>query len=264
MLKQRVLTALVAVVVLLTVLFALPPAAGHVFIMLLMTAAAWEWSQFLGSERVPRRMVFLALVVAGQLALYFGAVVPGLKITVLYAAIAWWAAAAVWTFRFPTPVPQAVVWLGGLLVLLPTYVALSTLLTLSPWFLLALLLVVWLADIGAYFSGRSLGRVKLAPAISPGKTWEGVLGGLAAALTAVVVASILLGINLLVALPLGIAVVLISVIGDLTVSMFKRAAGVKDSGRLFPGHGGILDRVDSVCAAAPVFVVGIALTGMAL
>jgi phosphatidate cytidylyltransferase len=126
--------------------------------------------------------------------------------------------------------------------------------------LLFLLTLVWVADIGAYFSGRRFGRRKLAPAISPGKTVEGLLGGLCANLLWIlVVYQIDMGwdLGLLQFLAIGILTSLVSVVGDLFESVLKREAGVKDSGKSLPGHGGVLDRIDSVIAAAPVFVSGI-------
>ena len=176
------------------------------------------------------------------------------------AAGAWWLAALAWIFVFPTPVPALLAWIAGLLVLVPAYLAMDTLYQLSPWLLLMALVLIWLADIGAYFSGRAFGRIKLAPRVSPGKTWEGVAGGLLTSLAAATAIAIYLDQNLFVLAPFIAAVVGVSVVGDLTVSMFKRHNGIKDSGSLFPGHGGILDRIDSLCAATPVMVAG----GMAL
>jgi len=123
-------------------------------------------------------------------------------------------------------------------------------------------LIVWVADIGAYFAGKQFGRVKLAPSISPGKTWEGVFGGLIMVAILTAVWTHFTGMELAVMLPFCLAVGALSVVGDLTVSMFKRTAGVKDSGKLFPGHGGVLDRVDSVSAAAPLFSLGLSWLGL--
>ena len=139
-------------------------------------------------------------------------------------------------------------------MLVPLYVALLLLYQTDATLLLFALLVVWAADIGAYFVGKRFGRVKLAPNISPGKTWEGVLGGM--------LLSYWFEARLAALLPFCLGVAGVSIIGDLTVSMFKRTAGVKDSGKLFPGHGGVLDRIDSVAAAAPVFALGIAWAGL--
>jgi phosphatidate cytidylyltransferase len=145
----------------------------------------------------------------------------------------------------------------------PLFVALASLYATGPAYLLFALFVVWGADVGAYFAGRRFGRVKLAPSISPGKTWEGVIGGL---LTVAVVASVFaasLGLEPGLIVPFSMAAAALSVVGDLTVSMFKRTAGLKDSGKLFPGHGGILDRIDSVSAAAPLIAIGLTVAGVA-
>ncbi|MDJ0777877.1 MAG: phosphatidate cytidylyltransferase [Gammaproteobacteria bacterium] len=135
----------------------------------------------------------------------------------------------------------------------------------GQWILLYLLTLVWVADIGAYFSGRRFGKTRLAPAISPGKTREGVAGGLLANLCWMLIVYFLVDgwqIDLPLFVAIGIATVAISVVGDLSISVLKREAGVKDSGRLLPGHGGMLDRIDSIIAAAPVFVSGLFLAGV--
>ena len=259
MLKQRVITALVAVAILLVVLFYAPQPVGMVAIGGLFAAAAWEWSQFLGHKSSPVRWLFVGVVIACEVIL--ATVLADWTKPVLIAGLCWWVGALVWAFRFPTPIPAAAAWIGGLLMLLPAYVALAVLYQLSAWWLLALLMIVWMADVGAYFSGKAFGRVKLAPSISPGKTWEGVIGGLLLVLSAVVAVSLQRGFSLAVAVPFCAAVSLISIVGDLTVSMFKRHTGIKDSGNLFPGHGGVLDRVDSVSAAAPLFAIGLSWAG---
>ena len=262
MLKQRVLTAVVAVVLLLLVLYPAPTLLARAVIATLFLAAAWEWSGFLSPRSTPLRLSFLALIALGEAALFVW--LPAVALYQLLATIAalWWSAALVWIFLFPTAISQPLVWLCGALVLLPAYAALDWLYLQSPHFLLSLLVIVWSADIGAYFAGRALGRVKLAPEVSPGKTWEGVAGGLLAVVAVISVGASVSGLPLFSWLSFGAAVALLSVVGDLTVSMFKRHSGVKDSGRLFPGHGGILDRIDSVCAAAPLFAVGLTFMGL--
>ena len=262
MLKQRLLTAIVAVVVLLTVLFVAPTWIARLVIAGLFVAAAWEWSAFLGLRAAPGRYAFVAIIALAQVLLWQA--VPDVQryVPLGIASGVWWCVALAWLFAFPTPIPGPVAWLSGALVLLPAYLALDWLYMQSPLLLLGMLLIVWLADIGAYFAGRQFGRVKLAPKISPGKTWEGVFGGLCVVLLATTAAAVYLGLSLAVLLPFCAAVALLSVVGDLTVSMFKRHAGVKDSGSLFPGHGGILDRIDSVCAASPLFVAGLTLLGL--
>jgi phosphatidate cytidylyltransferase len=135
----------------------------------------------------------------------------------------------------------------------------------GSWWILLLLLIIWAADIGAYFSGRAIGGKKLAPTISPGKTWAGFFGGLiSAALVAAVAGTFLPGIDasLLQLAILGTLTAVVSVGGDLFISMHKRTVGLKDTGRIFPGHGGVLDRLDSLLAGAPFFVLGKLLTGI--
>ena len=150
--------------------------------------------------------------------------------------------------------------LAGVVVLLPSWALLVRLHgdgTLGARLAFTLLLIVWAADVGAYAFGRLFGRRKLAPAVSPGKTWEGVTGGLVTAGLAAGLAAAWVGLPASRLVALGVATALISVLGDLTQSMFKRNVGLKDSGKLLPGHGGVLDRIDSLTAAVPVFVVGL-------
>jgi phosphatidate cytidylyltransferase len=188
---------------------------------------------------------------------------PANLLLLLGAACAWWAIALLWLSLAPSLNRPAVALLCGLPVLVPAFIALARLLGAArgpargPQLVLWLVLLVVAADVGAYFAGRSLGRRKLAVRVSPGKTLEGALGGL------VMVALVAWGGALHFGLPppamvvFGCAVGVLSIVGDLTESMFKRAAGLKDSGVLLPGHGGLLDRVDSVTAAAPLYALGL-------
>jgi phosphatidate cytidylyltransferase len=256
MLKQRIITAVVAALVLLAVLFAIPTYLARGIIATLLIIGAWEWSGFLRAA-TSGRYLFVALVAA-----MIGSVLLGLGQvsstgSVFQLALAWWVLAFVWIFFFPTPIAKPIAWLCGVLVIVPAFVALDWLYRISPWTLVFMLLIVWVADIGAYFAGKAFGRVKLAVRISPGKTWEGAIGGLAAVTLLVALESVWLDFPMSSVLPLALAVAVISVVGDLTVSMFKRTAGVKDSGALFPGHGGLLDRADGIMAAAPVFSLGL-------
>ena len=261
MLKTRFITAVIALILFGAVLFVLPPAAAKSVISLLLIAGAWEWSAFLGLSANPARYFFVALIGALMAGVVF--VVPAWSELILQIACVWWGVAFIWTFFFPTPIPLAIRWLAGALILVPLFIALLLLYSISPQMLLFALLIVWVADMGAYFSGKKFGRVKLAPSISPGKTWEGVFGGLImVAILTVVWSQYYAGMDLAVLIPFCLAVGALSVVGDLTVSMFKRTAGVKDSGKLFPGHGGVLDRVDSVSAAAPLFVLGLNWLGL--
>ncbi len=256
-LTQRILTAIALIAVLLPAFLILPKGFGVALIALFTLGGAWEWSGFLCLPTRTRRLAYVALM-----ALLLGAsqgLVGGRASVAIVAACAmlWWLAAFVLILRFPVAIRRAVVGVCGILVLLPAWVCLVALLDTSVngrILLLLALAMVWAADVGAYFSGRRLGRVKLAPQVSPGKTWEGALGGLACAAATAVVGAAWLGQALGAAVLLGLSVGAVSIVGDLTVSVFKRNAGLKDSGNLFPGHGGILDRIDSVTAAVPLFV----------
>jgi phosphatidate cytidylyltransferase len=261
MLKQRVMTAVPAIVLLLLVLFVLPPALAQLAFAAIILAGAWEWSGFLKLEARNMRLFYVALIAVVLAAFAFLAndVVVDMVLSV---ALAWWLIALIWAFNFPTPIPRLVGWICGGLVLIPAYLAIVSLYAVQPALLLFVLVIVWAADIGAYFVGKLFGRVRLAPKISPGKTWEGVFGGFALVAVLALIRAHWLEIDIAVLLPFCLAVASISIIGDLTVSMFKRNAGLKDSGRLFPGHGGVLDRIDSVTAAAPLFALGVGWVGL--
>jgi len=252
-LRQRILTAIIALAALGVVLFVVPAVVARVVIGAMLLAGAWEWGGFLFKQNNTGRIIYVAFValVIGLIYLY---VHDQQRIEWLFeVAIAWWFIALVWMFFFPTPIAKTVIWFAGMFVLVPAWAALDFLYMQSPRLLLFALLIVWVADIGAFFVGKGFGRVKLAPQISPGKTWEGVLGGLTAVTLLAAIGSHFFTTDISVLLPFCLAVTMLSVVGDLTVSMFKRNAGIKDSGSLFPGHGGVLDRIDSVTAAAPLF-----------
>ncbi len=254
--KQRIISAVIALLALFLVLFLVPPIVAQAVIFAAMLAGAWEWSAFLGVTGQALRWLYV-LIIAALLAAASLLTVDVERVFQL--ALVWWLIALVWTFFFPTPIPRALRWVAGALLLVPLYVALVLLYTLNPLVLLFALAIVWLADIGAFFVGRAFGRVKLAPQISPGKTWEGAIGGLVAVALLAWAATLWSDARLTVLVPFCLAVASLSIIGDLTVSMFKRTAGLKDSGKLFPGHGGVLDRMDSIAAALPLFALGIGL-----
>lgn len=256
-LAQRVVTAAIVLSVLLPAFLFLPKEFGLSLVALFVLGAAWEWSAFVGVPAMAGRLAYVALI--GALMVLAMILVPR-EVAVAQVALAsmlWWAVALVCIMRFPLAIRPAGTFCCGILVLLPAWVSLAALLAAPAHgrtLLLLSLAVVWAADVGAFFVGRRLGRVKLAPRVSPGKTWEGVIGGVSSGALTAVAGAAFLGQALAPAVWLGFSVAAISVVGDLTVSMFKRNAGLKDSGNLFPGHGGVLDRVDSVTAAAPLFV----------
>ena len=258
MLKQRVLTALLLVAVLLTVMLGLPPIATVWLLTALVLVGAWEWAGFIGGGGAATRATFTAVVaLALGASLYLHTTNDGFLGLVLGVALAWWLVAFLWVSLAPTRVHPVTAALAGLLSLVPCWLALVyvTLVTSGPRWVLFTLALVWAADTGAFFAGRSLGRVPLAPRVSPKKTWEGVIGGiLLSGLVAWLAATYLFEVAVWPFVLVCLAVAAISVVGDLTESMLKRAAGLKDSGSVFPGHGGVLDRIDSVTAAAPVLV----------
>ena len=178
-------------------------------------------------------------------------------------ASAWWIIALGWVMFAPTRGGSVAAAIAGLLVLVPAGVALIRLRLEDngAWLVLFSLVVVMGADVGAYFAGHRFGRTKLAPQVSPGKSWEGVIGGVVASLIVAAIGAVLLDWPALPVMLLAAGAAAFSVVGDLTESLMKRHTGLKDSGRLFPGHGGVLDRFDSLSAGIPVFVLGLIKVG---
>jgi phosphatidate cytidylyltransferase len=264
-LLQRVVTAAILLVVLLIVFFRLPQPAAIGVLGIFVAVAAWEWSAFLPLIHFFPRAVytlFLVGLMAGALWV-FPEQIPLQPL--LWAGLLWWSVAFIWLLRFPTKISPVVGAVCGVFVIVPAWVALVILLAVpgrGPEYVLFVLMIVWAADIGAYFVGRRLGRAKLAPKISPGKTWEGFGGGMVGAIGIALCGSWWFDWSPWFLIPLAVSVTAISVVGDLTVSMFKRNAGLKDSGNLFPGHGGVLDRVDSVTAAVPLFALEVTWIGL--
>jgi phosphatidate cytidylyltransferase len=262
MLRQRIFTALVALSVLGIALFVVPPYVARLVIAAMFLAGAWEWGGFLFQQNRGGRLAYVGFIGALIGALFLQIENRDLVETVFKVALAWWSCALVWMFFYPTPIARFIKWAAGALVLVPAWAALDIVYVGSRDLLLFILLIVWVADIGAYFVGKGFGRVKLAPQVSPGKSWEGVLGGLTAVTLLATVGARYFGVNVAAMIPFCLAVTMLSVVGDLTVSMFKRDAGVKDSGSLFPGHGGVLDRIDSVTAGAPLFALAMTWIGL--
>jgi phosphatidate cytidylyltransferase len=259
-LKARILSAVVLIAAVLAVLVLAPAWASLAAIAVAIVLSAWEWSVFLRPSGMAERVAFLALViVALGLGWHFMTDATVLR-AVLWVAAAWWIAAFFLVLRGPSVASRALAWIAGLLVLVPAGIALMRLrvepLHGAGWTLFVLVLV-WAADTGAFFAGKAFGRHRLAPDVSPGKTWEGVAGGLLLAGVTAAVASRGLDQPLLPLVLVSFVVAVFSVVGDLTESLFKRFAGVKDSGHLIPGHGGLMDRLDSVTAAAPLLLLGL-------
>ncbi|WP_375177030.1 phosphatidate cytidylyltransferase [Marinobacter mobilis] len=263
MLKTRVITALILAPIAIGGIFFLPPLGFALFTGVMITLGAWEWANMAGMSKPAARIGYAGLVAAVLFLLYEP------HSLVLWLALVWWGICLLLVRSYPTgsnvwsPVPVRA--LMGLCVLVPAWVGLNQLRTGSFQFgsidnnlllILYVFFIVWVADIGAYFAGRAFGKAKLAPRVSPGKSWAGVWGGLAAVSVLAVVAAWLAdagvrdgGLLIVASLLTGA----VSVLGDLLESMLKRFRGIKDSSQLLPGHGGIMDRIDSLTAAIPVF-----------
>lgn len=257
MLAARILTALVFGAAITAAFLLAPSPVTAAVLALLWLAGAWEWAAFAKLPAVGSAVYTLLFAVAMALGWWLDG--QGLLV-LLVAAVVWWAFALVLVLHYPRAFSSTFVALAGIVVLLPSWTLLVRLHrdgTLGPELAFTLLVIVWAADVGAYAFGRLIGRTKLAPAVSPGKTWEGVTGGLVTAGIAAAAAAPWLQLPAGRLIVLAVATAAISVLGDLTQSMFKRNVGLKDSGKLLPGHGGILDRIDSLTSAVPAYVVGL-------
>lgn len=261
MLKQRIITALILLPIALGGFFLLEGAGFALFIGLVVSLGAWEWARLAGFEAQSYRVGYAGIVAVSLLLLYL---VPGLAPWILGASVLWWLLATFLVLTYPKTSENwssaACKLLFGFLILLPAWQGLVLIKQwpLGNWLILSVMVLVWAADIGAYFSGKAFGKRKLAPQVSPGKSWEGLYGGLLLSLiitTVVAVSREWTAGELILGLMGAAVVVLVSVVGDLTESMFKRRSGIKDSSNLLPGHGGVLDRIDSLTAAIPVFAV---------
>lgn len=276
MLKQRIITGVLLVLAIFAALayLSMPALTGLIAGAFLL--AAWEWANLSGFESRPGRGLYVLgsaavmAMVAWQSALMAEQNTAVLR-DIFVAACLWWTIALLWVKTYPT---SAVLWgskaarsVMGLLVLVPAWLALSYLRYLPDGVYLILVVIglVVAADVGAYFTGRAFGKAKLAAAVSPGKSWAGFWGGLASCVSLMAILWQVwpgaMPISLTAALMLAVATGLASVLGDLLESMVKRHRGIKDSGNILPGHGGIMDRIDSITAAAPVFALGLFATG---
>jgi phosphatidate cytidylyltransferase len=247
------------------VLVFLDPAIANVLVAAAVFAAAWEWAGFVRLTSVPARLAYAVSVSAALVGVEWLARDPRWLDVLLRVAAAWWLIAFVWLAMRARSGGRTAAGIVGFLVLVPAGLGLDHLVALEPHgrlLLLYLLVLIAAADVGAYFGGRAYGKRKLAPHVSPGKTWEGFAAGMLAAATVGVAGALLFDVPFWTWLFLCELVALVSVVGDLTESMFKRHVGLKDSGSLLPGHGGVLDRIDSLTAAAPTFLLGLLVLGL--
>ncbi|GLQ92136.1 phosphatidate cytidylyltransferase [Dyella acidisoli] len=275
MLRQRVITALLLAPLAILLILLLPTSVFACLLAAAFLAATWEWTRLSGMKSRGTRGVILGIVSLVFVALWTQRTSTWLWPALITAGVAWWVLVCVWLRHFafaaaPTPENRNLKLLAGAFVVFPAWVA-GLSIHGSPshghvWAFLAILLV-WAADTGAYFAGSYFGKGKrkLAPQISPGKTWTGVYGAFATSALVAAVAGWLLDVHdlrLVGLIVVTIVTVASSIVGDLLESLMKRHANVKDSGALFPGHGGLLDRLDSVFAALPVFALGKLLLGL--
>lgn len=268
-LVKRMVTAVILAPIFIWSIFNIPKEYFSYFLLLFVALGCWEFSRLINIHNLILRATYSLFVVA--LSVYLSDLTLAFSL-VLYLSVVWWLVNLFWVISYPQktklwfdPLPARIV--SGIMLLVPMWLSLSYLhLNYGPaWFLL-LILIVWAADSGAYFVGRSLGRNKLSPFVSPKKTIEGVIGGATFSIL-MMVGFFALYINdqdpmyenYLGYLILTLVVACASVLGDLYESLFKRVSGIKDSGQILPGHGGILDRIDSLTAAAPFFVLGLEL-----
>ena len=261
MLKTRVITGTILGVLVLLAVFGISDKAFMFATAVFTLLGAWEWSKLAGIETMLSRAVYLvAMLVLMWVAWYL----PLLFIA--FIACLWWLLALYFIVNYPN---KQTVWssinmriLMGLLVLIPFWLSINAIRSHphGPLLLMFCFIMVWAADIGAYFAGRRFGKTKLMPKVSPGKSWEGFIGGLLLSMIVASIVSAVVDIHFSGWFLLMLFVILLniySVVGDLLESMLKRYCNVKDSGTILPGHGGILDRIDSLTAATPLFLLGL-------
>lgn len=273
MLKQRLITAAFLIVFVVSSILALPSHWLGLVFGVVMLIGAWEWSALQKCNHSLGRYLFVAVIAGCCVLAYLAHLQSPTLVYVLYAlACIWWLVALAWilTYKGETGVSDSQRRNGmliGLLVLVPAWLALVTIHSHSdngPYLLFYLIVLIATADSGAYFAGRKFGKHKLAPMVSPGKTIEGAVGALVASVLVVFGAVLVFEmalVELFWFLPLSLIVVVFSIVGDLSESLFKRRAGAKDSGTILPGHGGVLDRIDSLTSGLPIFAVGLMVFG---
>jgi len=255
-LQKRIATAVVLIPVVLLCVFWLETQGFKLVMCVVLALGAWEWCRLIGITALPTQVSFIVLCLGIAFVSQF---LPAALVYCLSSL--WWLCALYLVMTYPKSDklwkhsrPLMVVM--GVLILVPTWLGVVALQADNAWKMLFVFMLVWSADIGAYFAGRRFGKNKLAPLVSPGKSIEGVVGGLFIALLMGLSLKSFVGLEHLSAFSAVIifsTVVLFSVVGDLFESLFKRSAGVKDSSQLLPGHGGVLDRIDSLNAAVPIY-----------
>lgn len=261
---QRIKTAVILVIIVGVALFASD--TPWLFVPLLavgVTIAAHEWTKLMPAQRKPMHFVLLVLLLT-MISLLF----PKMWLIWWLMSVVIWLMALAWVWQYPTRTQ----WYGrrlmtmGVIILTAAITAMFYLWQQSPWWLMYVFILVWCADSGAYFVGRKFGKTKMAPNVSPNKSMQGLYGGLTVGMGVALFISMYwlkyTGSVLLVFMLLSAMTIMASVLGDLFESMLKRRAGIKDSGTVLPGHGGVLDRIDSLLSATPIFALGYLLLQM--
>jgi len=286
LLKQRILTAVVLAPLAIAAIFYLPLPFFGALLLTIMGIGAWEWGPLMGFSTNVKRSIFVLAsvslisvlwVILPPETLWQSQALDTEAIYILWLAVAWWATSATLTLLYPRfssfwSNHRSIRGVFGWLTLIPAWLAFMVIrssdYSTDPYhgaqLIMFLFLMVWSADVGAYFVGKSIGKRKLLPNVSPGKTLEGVVGGIVTACALVALAGYFIGFNAQqykVVILVTVIITTISVLGDLNESMFKRQAGVKDSGTILPGHGGVLDRIDSLTATAPIYALCYVLIG---
>ena len=261
---QRIKTAIILVIIVGVAMFTTKlPVLFLPLLTVGVIIAAHEWTKLMPKRKYPARFILLVLVLT-----WASLAVPASWIAWWVMSVGIWVLALKWVLDYP----DKETWYGrrlfamGVVILIATITAMYALWQMSAWWLMYVFLLVWCADSGAYFVGRKFGKRKLAPNVSPNKSIEGLIGGLVTSALVAVVVAVQMGYSvttLVLFLALSAVTTLASVLGDLFESMLKRRAGIKDSGTILPGHGGVLDRIDSLLSATPVFALGVLLLKLA-
>lgn len=278
MLKKRIATAIVLLVGLVAASTLLSPFIFSLFTAVVVLLAAWEWGAFIGLENRTTKVAYIISILLLLGGCFFllelGPTTETLRqdhaLTLSFLGLLYWLLATIVVLDYPAKNnhwnKESRIATMGIFSLLPTWIGITQLKYLEPNGMLVLMLIILVAavDVGAFFTGMNFGKTKLAPELSPNKTWEGVWGGFALCLLVSLGFGVMLNrtlfqvgeFEMVVLVVISLLVTFFSVTGDLVESMLKRNRKIKDSGKILPGHGGVLDRIDGLIAATPVFVIG--------